>query len=143
MNNKTSIITVKELQTLENKNEYIFVNFAYQCSLRIDHFYEQIKKSERNKLIKLFNQLTDVEIRVDDTLGKLHIILLKLLMNGEQNNIVISTIGFHIISFDFLISNLKKIFNNLNSLTNKNIIIVECNLNNQEDIMYLDEYFNT
>lgn len=140
--NKISIVTLKELLTLENKNEYIFVNFAYKHSLKIGCFYDEIKKSERNKLIKLFNQLTGIEIRVDDTLGKLHIILLKLLINGEQNNIIISTIGFHIISFEFLINNFKKIFNNLNGLANKNIIIVECNLNNQEDIKYLEEYFN-
>ncbi|NIF03887.1 hypothetical protein F3J23_00370 [Chryseobacterium sp. Tr-659] len=140
--NKISTITLQEIQTLENKNEYIFVNFAYTQSLKINYFYDEIKKSERNKLIKLFNQLTDIEIRVDDTLGKLHIVLLKLLINGKQNNIVISTIGFHMISFEFLINNFKKIFNNLNGLENKNLIIVECNINNQEDIKYLEEYFN-
>ncbi|KYH07061.1 hypothetical protein A1704_21655 [Chryseobacterium cucumeris] len=139
---KISLITLKEIQTLENKNDYIFVNFAYPHSLKIGYFYDEIKKSERHKLIKLFNQLTGVEIRVDDTLGKLHIILLQLLLNGKQDNIVISTIGFHIISFEFLINNFTKIFNNLNGLANKNIIIVECNINNQEDIEYLEKYFS-
>lgn len=91
--------------------------------------------------MKLFNQLSGIEIRVDDNLGKLHIILLKLLVDGEKNNIVISTIAFSITSFEFLIDNFKKIFKNLDCLENKNMIILECSLNNAEDIQYLEQYF--
>jgi len=139
--NKISIINSKDLQTLKDMNEYIFVNFAYKYSLKIGYYYDEIKKNERVKLIHLFNQLTGIEIRVDDTLGKLHIILLKLLMDGKKDNIVISNVGFHMIAFEFLIDNLKKIFENLKELVNKNIIIVECNLNNPEDIKHLGQYF--
>lgn len=139
--NKISIIKLKGLEALGNKDEYIFVNFDYKNALRIGYFYDEIRKKERNKLIDLFKQLTGVEIRVDDTLGKLHIILLKLLIDGERDNIVVSSIGFHIKSFDFLIDNLKKIFENINGLVNKNVIIVECNLNNPDDIKYLEQYF--
>lgn len=138
--NGISIIDSKKLQFLENKNEYIFVNFAYPYAIKINFYYETIKKSGRNKLIKLFNQLTGVEIRTNDTLGKLHIILLKLLIDGEKDNIVISSIAFHMVSFEFLIDNFKKIFQNLDGLENKNIIILECNLNNPEDIKNMDQY---
>lgn len=139
--NIVSIINSRELQTLKDMNDYIFVNFAYKYALKISYFYDEIKKNERVKLINLFNQLTGIEIRVDDTLGKLHIILLKLLIDGKKDNIVISSVGFHMIAFDFLIDNLKKIFKNLNELVDKNVIIVECNLNNSEDIKYLEQYF--
>ena len=141
--NRVSIINSKELQTLKDMNDYVFVNFAYDNALKIGYFYDEIRKNERIKLINLFNQLTGIEIRVDDTLGKLHIILLKLLIDGKKDNIVISNVGFHMISFEFLIDNLKKIFQHLNELVNKNVIIVECNLNNPEDIKYLEQYFKT
>lgn len=139
--NKISIINLKGLEALGNKDEYIFVNFDYKNALRIGYFYDEIRKKERNKLIDLFKQLTDVEIRVNDTLGKLNIILLKLLIDGTKNNIVISNIGFHIVSFEFLIDNLNKILENLNGLKDKNIIIVECNLNDLEDAKSLEQYF--
>jgi len=139
--NKISIINLKGLEALGNKDEYIFVNFDYKNALRIGYFYDEIRKKERNKLIDLFKQLTGVEIRVDDTLGKLNIILLKLLIDGTKNNIVISNIGFHIVSFEFLIDNLNKILENLNGLKDKNIIIVECNLNDLEDAKSLEQYF--
>lgn len=140
--NKISIINSSALKTLINKDEYTFVNFNYKYALKISYFYEEIKKDERNKLFKLFNELTGIEIRADDILGKLNIILLKLLIDGEKNNIVVSTIGFHIKSFDFLIDNLKKIFESLNDLVDKHIIIVECNFSNQDDNELIDSYFD-
>lgn len=139
--NKISIINLKELEALGNKDEYIFVNFDYKNALRIGYFYDEIRKKERNKLLDLFKQLTGVEIRVNDTLGKLNIILLKLLIDGSKNNIVISNIGFHIVSFEFLIDNLNKILENLNGLKDKNIIIVECNLSDLDDAKSLEQYF--
>lgn len=139
--NEISIINCKELKTLRTKNEYIFVNFAYNNSLKIGYFYDEIKKDERNKLISLFKQLTGIEIRLDDTLGKLHIVLLKLILDGKRDNIVISSIGFHMTSFEFLIDNFKTIFENLDELVNKKIIILECNLNDLEDAKLLEQYF--
>jgi len=139
--NKISIINLKGLQSLVNKDEYIFVNFDYKKALKISYFYDEIRKKERSKLIDLFKQLTGIEIRVDDTLGKLNIILLKLLIDGTKNNIVISNIGFHKVSFEFLIGNLNKILENLNGLMDKNIIIVECNLNDLDDAKSLEQYF--
>lgn len=139
--NAISIISSKELQTLNSKNDYIFINFDYKYAIKISFFYEKIKKSERNRLIKLFYQLTSIEIRVDDTLGKLHIILLKLLIDGEKNKIIISDIGFIKNSFTFLVDNFRKIFENLNNLKDKSVIIVECNLDIPENIKYLENYF--
>jgi hypothetical protein len=139
--NEISIINSKELKTLGNKNEYIFVNFADNNALKISYFYDEIKKNERNKLISLFKQLTGIEIRLDDILGKLHIVLLKLILEGKKDNIVISSIGFHMASFEFLIDNFKTIFENLCELVNKKIIIVECNLNDLEDAKSIEQYF--
>lgn len=118
------------------------MNFAYSNALKISYFYDEIKKKERDKLRALFEKITDIKIRVDDTLGKLHIVLLKLIIDGKEDNIVISNIGFHIKSFDFLIDNLKKIFENLEGVINKKIIIVECNLNDSEDAESIEQYFN-
>ncbi len=141
--NKIFTISTKELQFLRNKSDFTFVNLDYVLAIKIGHYYDKIKKSERKELIKLFNQLTDIEIRIDDTLGKLSIILLKLLIVEKKDNIVVSNIGFSVSSFEFLISNIKKIFQNLKGLNNKNIIILDCNLNNDEDIKYLNQYFNS
>ncbi|SHM01832.1 hypothetical protein [Chryseobacterium polytrichastri] len=140
--NKISIINSKDLKTLANEDKYIFVNFSYKHAVKISYFYEDINKNERNKLIQLFNQLTNIEIRVDDMLGKLNIILLKLIIDGKKNNIVVSNIGFHMKSFEFLIDNIKKIFENYIDLANKHVIIVECNLNNQEDNEHINTYFD-
>lgn len=139
--NDISIINLNVLSSLKYKDEYIFVNFAYDKAIKIGFFYDEIDQNELSKLVLLFFQLTGIEIRLDDVLGKLHIILLKLLIDGEKDNIVISNIGFHMQSFEFLIDNLKKIFESLNGLINKKIIIVECNLNSFEDIRYLEQYF--
>ncbi|WP_066440683.1 hypothetical protein [Chryseobacterium sp. CCH4-E10] len=141
--NKIFTINTKELQFLGNKSDYIFVNLDYALAIKIGSYYDEIKKSEKKELIKLFNQLTDIEIRIDDTLGKLSIILLKLLMIEKRDNIVVSNIGFSVSSFEFLIANMKKIFQNLKGLNNRNIIILDCNLTNKEDIKYLNQYFNS
>lgn len=140
--NEISIINPKELKKFINKNDYVFVNFAYSNALKISYFYDEIKKKERDKLRALFEKITDIKIRVDDTLGKLHIVLLKLIIDGKKDNIVVSNIGFHIKSFDFLIDNLKKIFENLEGVINKKIIIIECNLNDSEDAESIEHYFN-
>lgn len=139
--NEISKINSKELQNFKNKNEYIFINFDYVHSIKISFFYEKMKRSRVKELIKLFYKLTNIEIRTDDTLGKLHLILLELLINREENTVFISDIGFPKSSYDFLIDNLKKIFDNLDNLKNKKIVIVECHLNDPENLKYLEEYF--
>lgn len=139
--NEISIISVKELQFLNNKNEYIFIHFGYTSTTKIDVLYNKIKKKERSYLINLFSELTGIDIRVEDILGRLHIVLLKTLVDGTMNNIVISNIAFLPSSFAFLMDNLKKIFDNLRNLDNKKVIIVDCDLNDPESVRYLDEYF--
>lgn len=139
--NEISIISVKELQFLNNKNEYIFIHFGYPSAAKIGVLYNKIKKKERNYLISIFFELTGIDIRVEDMLGKLHVVLLKILVDGTMNNIVISNIAFLPSSFAFLMDNLKKIFDNLKNLENKKVIIVDCDLNDPESVKYLDEYF--
>jgi len=139
--NKIQIIDLNSLKTLTDKDKFIFVNFDYKYALKISYFYEEITKKERIELIHLFKQLTNIEIRVDDMLGKLHIILLKLLRDAKKDYIVISTIGFNIKSFQFLIDNFNKIFKNSNYLNNKHIIIVECNFNDENSYKEIDKYF--
>ncbi|MBP1167401.1 MULTISPECIES: hypothetical protein [unclassified Chryseobacterium] len=140
--NEILLINLKELKFLKNKNEYVFLNFAYGDALMITSFYDKIRKKERNNLIRLFNQLTNIELRTDDILGKLHIDILKILVDQKKDTIIITNIGFPSESISFLIDNFNKVFSNLNTLKNKKVIIVECELNNPENDKYFEEYFN-
>lgn len=123
MNSNLSKISFQALQDLKNKEEYIFINFDYSYSIKIIPFFEKIEMNERNSLIDSFFHLTNNIIRIDDLLGKLHIILLKILVDGEKN-LVINSIGLSENSIEFLIDNLKKILDNFD---NKNLIIIEDN----------------
>lgn len=73
-------------------------------------------------------------------MGRLNIILLKILIDGQKDNILISSIGFNIISFEFLIDNFIKIFRN--HFDNKRIIILDCNLNDDDDVKNIEQYFS-
>jgi hypothetical protein len=90
-----------------------------------------VKKTE--SLIKLFYELTNIEIRGDDLVGKIHLILLKILGDEETNNILINNIGLSKDSYAFLVDNLNKILKNYD---NKNVIIVE-NTFSKPDFKYL------
>lgn len=123
MNSNLSKIGFQELQDLKNKEEYIFINFDYSYSIKIIPFFEKIEMKERDSLIDSFFHLTNNNIRIDDLLGKLHIILLKILVDGEKN-LVINSIGLSDNSIEFLIDNLRKILDNFD---NRNLIIIENN----------------
>lgn len=123
MNSNLSKIVFQELQDLKNKEEYIFINFDYSYSIKIIPFFEKIEMKERDSLIDSFFHLTNNNIRIDDLLGKLHIILLKILVDGEKN-LVINSIGLSDNSIEFLIDNLRKILDNFD---NRNLIIIENN----------------
>ncbi|MFP7655378.1 hypothetical protein [Chryseobacterium proteolyticum] len=123
MNSKLSKINFQELQNLKNKEEYIFINFDYLYSIKIIPFFEKIEINERNSLIDYFFHLTNTNIRIDDLLGKLHVILLKILVDGEKN-LIINSIGLSENSIEFLIDNMKKILDNFE---NKNLIVIENN----------------
>jgi len=123
MKSNLSKISFQALQDLKNKEEYIFINFDYSYSIKIIPFFEKIEMKERDFLIDSFFHLTDTNMRIDDLLGKLHIILLKILFDGERN-LVINSIGLSENSIEFLIDNLRKILNNFD---NRNMIIIENN----------------
>ncbi|MDH6254457.1 hypothetical protein M2347_004184 [Chryseobacterium sp. H1D6B] len=121
--NNLSIINQQELDYLKGTKECIFINFDYEYSTKIIPFYNKIK--EKQKLINFFYQLTSINIRTEDLLGKLHLILLQILIDEQEkqsNIIIINSIGFSQDSLQFLINNLNKI---LNHFENKNIYILE------------------
>lgn len=118
-----SKISFQELQHLKNKEKYIFINFDYSYSIKIIPFFEKIEMKEKDYLIDSYLHLTNTNIRVDDLLGKLYIIILKILVNGEKN-LIINSIGLSESSIEFLIKNLWEILDNFDTM---NIIIVESN----------------
>lgn len=121
MNSNISKISFQELQYLKNKKEYIFINFDYSYSIKIIPFFEKIEMKERDYLIDSFLHLTNTNIRIDDLLGKLHVIILKILVNGEKN-LIINSIGLSENLIEFLTDNLRKILDNFDTI---NLIIVE------------------
>ncbi|HHM0730642.1 TPA: hypothetical protein ACRFJD_003698, partial [Elizabethkingia anophelis] len=94
--------------------------------IKIIPFYENLKKEEQINLIQYFFQLTNINIRVNDLLGKLSITILKALIDGENQDIIINSIGLSENSISFLTEHLKKILNNFKD---KNIFIVKNNQN--------------
>ncbi|WP_426279167.1 hypothetical protein ACN9MN_08070 [Chryseobacterium sp. S-02] len=135
MNSRLTIIQLEELQDLADKEKYVFINFPDEYSIKVIPFFEKIGKKERNDLVKLFYQLTNIEIMIDDFVGKIHLVLLKILMDGEKNNIIVSNVGLSNNSYTFWIENLSKLFNNFD---NKNLIILE-NIFNTPDFKYTEK----
>lgn len=103
-----------------NNIEKILINFNLNESIKIIPFFEKIKQKELNNFISVFNNI-GIDLRLDDLLGKLHIVILKFLIDKQKKQIlIINDIGFTPISIDFLKLN----FSNLiNKFENKSIII--------------------
>ena len=103
-----------------NNIEKILINFNLNESIKIIPFFEKIKQKELNNFISVFNNIV-IDLRLDDLLGKLHIVILKFLIDKQKKQIlIINDIGFTPISIDFLKLN----FSNLiNKFENKSIII--------------------
>lgn len=120
MENKISVIRSNELNKLLDRQEYIYINFSYEYSIKINPFFKSIDDTERNTLIQLFFQLTNIDIRVNDLLGQLHIIVLKILLDDEKDNIIINSLGLTDDSIIFFKSNFEKVLKNFK---NKNLII--------------------
>ena len=119
-----SITDQRKLDYLKENNKFIFINFDNKYSIKIIPFYNEIR--DKQKLIELFNQLTNLEIRVEDLLGKLHLVILKILINEDENpspnDIIINSIGLSKNSILFLIDNLNKI---ISRFKNRNIYILD------------------
>ncbi|QBJ88078.1 hypothetical protein DDI74_18315 [Chryseobacterium gleum] len=133
MENKISIIGSEELKDLIDTKEYIYINFSDEYSIKINPFFESIDNSEKKTLIQLFFQLTSINIRIDDLLGKLHIIVLKILLDGKKDNIIINSLGFSNDSIIFLKSNFEKILQNFK---NKNLIIYKFEVKEPSNFVY-------
>lgn len=108
--------------SIKNDNDVIFINFSSEDSIKIIPFFEKIKKSEVDKIIEIFKSL-EVNLRLDDLLGKLHVVLVKILLDDEKRQIlIIDDVGFTSTSIKFLQLN----FCNLMSrFKNKAIIVLD------------------
>lgn len=108
--------------SFKNDNDVIFINFSSEDSIKIIPFFEKIKKSEVDKIIEIFKSL-EVNLRLDDLLGKLHVVLVKILLDDEKRQIlIIDDVGFTSTSIKFLQLN----FCNLMSrFKNKAIIVLD------------------
>lgn len=121
---KLLIINQRELDYLIEKKEAILVNFGCENSVKIIPFYNKIE--DKKKLIEFFFKLTSIDIRIEDLLGKLHLVILQILIDGDknstQNDVIVNNIGLSYNSTQFLIDNLNKI---IKHFKNRNIYILE------------------
>ncbi len=108
--------------SFENDNDVTFINFSSEDSIKIIPFFEKIKKGEVDKIMEIFKSL-EVNLRLDDLLGKLHIVLVKILLDNEKRQLlIIDDVGFTSTSINFLQLN----FSNLMSrFKNKAIIVLD------------------
>jgi len=126
MNIKLGIIQIlKKDLTIENLSfgdeiSVTLINFDKYNSIKIIPFFENIKKKELSILINIFNSI-HVNIRLDDLLGKLHIVMLKFLIDKKTKQVlVVNDIGLTPNSINFLIQNFEKL---IEGFENKSIII--------------------
>ncbi|WP_310379395.1 hypothetical protein [Flavobacterium sp.] len=105
-----------------NNIEVILINFNLDTSIKIIPFFEKIEKKEVDKLVNIFRSL-DIDLRLDDLLGKLHLVLLKILIDEQKKQIlIIDDVGFTSASINFLQLN----FSNLMpKFENKSIIVLD------------------
>lgn len=108
--------------SFKNDNDVTFINFSSEDSIKIIPFFEKIKKGEVDKIMEIFKSL-EVNLRLDDLLGKLHIVLVKILLDNEKRQLlIIDDVGFTSTSINFLQLN----FSNLMSrFKNKAIILLD------------------
>ncbi|MBP1221734.1 hypothetical protein [Flavobacterium sp. 1355] len=107
--------------SFENDNDIIFINFGSQDSIKIIPFFEKIKKGEVEKIIEIFKSL-EINLRLDDLLGKLHIVIVKILLDDEKRQIlIIDDVGFTSTSIKFLQLNFCSL---MSRFKNKAIIVL-------------------
>lgn len=84
---------------------FILINFDSKSSVKIIPFFNEIKSKELNTLIGFFAKY-GINIRLNDLLGKLHVVVLKMLLEEKGKLVVlINDIGLTYSSIDFLVSN--------------------------------------
>ena len=98
-------ISLNELKLKDVAIEFILVNFETKSAIKIIPFFNTIKSVELVSLVNFFVEL-GVNIRLDDLLGKLHIVILKLLLQDNKEQIImVNDVGLTTSSVDFLLSN--------------------------------------
>lgn len=98
----------------------ILINFESKSSIKIIPYFNKIKTKERDALINFFAEF-GINLLLDDLLGKLHIIILKILLEEKRKLVlVINDTGLTPASINFLVSNFN-VF--VGMFKNKSIII--------------------
>lgn len=112
-------IFLEDIKSKDVSKKIVLVNFEAKSSIKIILFFNTIKRRELDDL-RIFFVKQGVNLRLDDLLGKLHIVILKILMeNNSKQIIIISDVGFTNTSIDFLLANFK-LFQN--KFKNKSVV---------------------
>lgn len=100
--------------------DMVLINFNLDTSIKIIPFFEKIRKKELDNLLGVFDNL-GIDLRTTDLLGKLHVVILKILLDKEVKQVlVINDVGFTLSSIDFLQHNFSKL---IARFENKSIFI--------------------
>lgn len=95
--------------TFQEIINFVYVNFDKDSSIKIIPHFEKIKKKEFDELNIFFNNF-NIKLRTDDYLGKLHFVVLKILLeNSNKTVLLINNVGLTNASIDFLKNNFDKI----------------------------------
>ena len=106
----------------KNDVDVILINFSSDTSIKIIPFFEKIEKKEVDKLVSVFRCL-NINLRLDDLLGKLHIVLLKILIDEQKKQIlIVDDVGFTPASINFLQINFSHL---MHKFENKSIIVLD------------------
>ena len=105
-----------------NNIEVILINFSSDTSIKIIPFFEKIEKKEVDKLVSIFRSL-NIDLRLDDLLGKLHLVLLKILIDEQKRQmLIVDDVGFTKASINFLQINFSHL---MPKFENKSIIVLD------------------
>lgn len=97
-------VTLEDL-SFDVESEVVFVNLGTANSLKIYPQLEKLKKRQVNILLDFFRS-AGVDLRLEDALGALHVILLEILLKGSGKQIIlVGNTGFTRESILFLKQN--------------------------------------
>lgn len=100
------------------------INFDSATSIKIITYYNNLDKKEKDRIVKIFNEL-NIFIRTDDSLGKLHFVILHMLIKtGDPEILIINDVGLSNNSLNFLKAN----FDHIMSYYKNKALIIYSNL---------------
>ncbi|WP_395062154.1 hypothetical protein [Flavobacterium sp.] len=103
------------------ETSHVLINFNSDKSVHIIPFFEEIKRRQLDNYLNIFLNL-GIHLRLDDLLGKLHIVILKFLIDNKNDEIlIVNDVGFTSKSIVFLSDNVNLLLKNFN---NKSVIII-------------------